>query len=95
MDISISNVFLLRPEGTEFDINATATPYQSDEWGVNTIGDLWEKDAMSPLDPGLGFFGLNEAKLRIGREFDLKLERRFPTNRFGGNCVLTRIGHRL
>ena len=91
-DVNISNVFLLRPEGTNFRINATATDYTVEDWGDDTVGLLRDNDAALLTEFNPMVMGLDEARTKLSRKFDIKLEKKFPRNRFGGNCILSRIG---
>ena len=95
--VRISNVFLLRPEGTDFYVEATTTPFTVEDWGDDTMGLLRENDAaiLSGSSSNPMLLGLNEAKFKLSRKFDLKMEKRFPKHRFNGNCVLSRIGRTL
>ena len=94
-DISISNIFKLRPESTLFQVNANVTDFVVEEWGDDTVGHLQYNDAALLTDKNPMVLGMDEARMNLSRKFDLKLERRFPKTRFGGNCVLTRLGHKL
>ena len=58
-------------------------------------GRLQERDALRPIDNNSVVLGFNEAKNDLEKEFDFKLERRFPKNRFGGNCILSRLGYKI
>ena len=93
--MSISNVFLLRPTGTDFQVNATVTPFTNEDWGDDTVGLLRDNDAALLTERNPMILGLDEAKFKLSRKFDLKLEKRFPIRRFNGNCVLSRIGNKL
>ena len=94
-DITISNIFQLRPNVTEFNVNANISHYVVEEWGDDTIGNLQYNDAALLTDKNPMVLGIHEAKHNLSRKFDLKLEKRFPKSRFNGNCVLSRLGHRL
>ena len=94
-DVTISNIFLMRPEGTDFKMNATITPHTVEDWGDDTVGLLKENDDGDHSQFNPVILGWHEGKYNLARKFDLKLENRFPRHRFNGSCVLSRIGNKL
>jgi len=93
--MSISNVFQLRPTGTHFEVNSNITNYTVREWGKDTVGLLQDNDAAFLLNPVNRPLGMSDWKNNLSMNFDLKLENRFPRNRFNGNCILSRLGHKI
>ena len=94
-DVTVSNIFLARPDGTHFQVNATVTPYTVEDWGDDTIGLLQDNDAVGRTEFNPVILGWHEGRHNLARKFDLKLENKFPRHRFNGNCVLSRIGSKL
>ena len=94
-DLKISNIFGLRPTGTDFFVGSTITQFTHEDWGDDTIGQLMANDQSGVCDQNPWALGWKEIRERLARSFDLKLELRFPPSRFQGNCVISRLGHRL
>jgi len=93
--MSISNIFQLRPIATHFEVNSSIVNYTVKEWGQDTVGHLQDNDAAYLLEPDSRPLGMVDWKENLSRNFDLKLENRFPRTRFNGNCVLSRLGHKI
>ena len=90
--LKVSNIFGIRPTGTEFFVGSSLTQFTNEDWGDDTIGQLIENDRPGRNPVALGWAEESE---KLMRSLDLKMEVRFPTNRFLGSCVLSRLGHRL
>ena len=93
-EVAVSNVFETRPTGTDFNVDAVIVPYSESDWGKNTFGSLREAE-LNDLILDNSVLGLSEAIVSLNREFEQKLETRFPRPRFHGNCALSRLGFRL
>ena len=94
-DLRVSNIFGLRPTGTDFKVGSELTQYSLEDWGDDTVGLLMDNDQSGLCDQNPGTLGWMEEKANLTRMFDLRLEQRFPRNRFQGNCVLSRLGNRI
>ena len=94
-DVSISNIFKLRPEATHFEVNSNITSYTVKEWGQDTVGLLQDNDAAYLSEPNSTRLRFEDWKNNLSQNFDTKLENRFPKTRFNGNCILSRLGHKI
>ena len=76
-------------------MGSTLTQYTIEDWGDDTIGQLIDNDTSGRCQQNPLAIGWESEKARLSRSFDLELELRFPPTRFRGNCVQSRLGHKL
>ena len=90
--LEIGNAFELRTEGLDFKLISTLAKFD-ETWGTNTFGAL-KKFEYDPNHFGAaGTFHHSDAICWMENFFMRKIENRFPTIRFHGNCVASRTGN--